>query len=447
VSPKLDAAHSIVRKTGVPAGWTEYAVGDIVDIVGGGTPDRSEAAYWREGTIPWITPTDLTANSSKYIKAGAENITERALKESNATLVQRDAIIFSTRGSVGKLALAANPLTCNQSCEILVAREGKVNPEFLYYLLNFGMNAYHRLAGGTTFGAITRRDIKRVHFVIPPPAEQAAIARILDAVDTAIERTRDAAARALDGKQALIFDLLTGKMRVGKSGDKVETSYVKEFDARHTFLRRFGVPAGWEAIQLGKLAKIVGGGTPSREESRYWAKGTIAWATPTDITANNDKYLYATAEYISEVGMLESAATLLPIGTVLFTSRATIGAKAITQIPITTNQGFASFIPHADKITKDYLYYLLDILTPTLIRLGSGTTFLEVSKRDIKRVWCAIPPLEEQEEIGQILAASDKMIAVLKQKVERLQTLKKSLMHDLLSGQKRVGGVNQLTLF
>src|SRR5438270_13348556 len=158
--------------------------------------------------------------------------------------------------------------------------------------------------------------------------------------------------------------------------------------ARHEFLRRYGVPDGWKAESLGDIATVVGGGTPSRDQSRFWTDGRIPWATPTDLTANQSKHINETAEYITETGLASSAASLLPPGTVLYTSRATIGAKAIATVPIATNQGFASFVPRC--VESDYLYYLLDLLTPIIKRLGAGTTFDEVSKRDIRTVWCAL---------------------------------------------------------
>src|SRR5262245_10811025 len=145
--------------------------------------------------------------------------------------------------------------------------------------------------------------------------------------------------------------------------------------ARHDFLRKYGVADEWEAHTLGDLAEVVGGGTPSRDEGRFWMGGTIPWATPTDLTQNQAKYISTTAEYITEAGLASSATSMLPAGSVLYTSRATIGAKAIAGVPITTNQGFASLLPRG--VDADYLYYLLDLLTPVIKRLGAGTTFDE----------------------------------------------------------------------
>jgi type I restriction enzyme S subunit len=133
MTSRLDASYAVVRRTGIPAGWNEKQVAELVRVVGGGTPDRSDSAYWRNGGIPWITPTDLTANEGKYIREGAEHISEAGLSSSNARLVPVGSIIFSTRGTVGNLAIAGVPLTTNQSCEVLVPRDdADVNSEFLY---------------------------------------------------------------------------------------------------------------------------------------------------------------------------------------------------------------------------------------------------------------------------------------------------------------------------
>lgn len=200
-------------------------------------------------------------------------------------------------------------------------------------------------------------------------------------------------------------------------------------DARHNLLRLYGVPAGWQAVSLGEIADVVGGGTPSRDEGRYWQGGDIPWATPTDITALQGKYLSSTAEQITPAGLAGTAASLLPAGSVLYTSRATIGAKAISTVEVATNQGFASFVPTA--VNGEFLYYLLDLVTPVIKRLAAGTTFDEVSKRDIRKVHCAIPmDTEEQAAIAQMLAVVDSAIERAQEAIIETRKLHKSILQD-----------------
>ncbi len=203
--------------------------------------------------------------------------------------------------------------------------------------------------------------------------------------------------------------------------------------ARHEFLRRYGVAENWAAHTLGDLADVVGGGTPSREESRFWIGGQIPWATPADLTANQAKYLAKTAECITEAGLSSSAAALLPVGSVLYTSRATIGAKAIAAVPLATNQGFASLIPRT--VHGEYLYYLLDLLTPAVRRLGAGTTFDEVSKRDVRTVWCAVPSdPDEQAAIARILSSVDAALERSRAALRRAQDVKRACLQKFFYG-------------
>lgn len=199
--------------------------------------------------------------------------------------------------------------------------------------------------------------------------------------------------------------------------------------ARHHFLRKHGVPDGWIPVEIRDLAEVVGGATPDREESRYWIGGQIPWATPTDLTANASKYISTTAEYITEAGFASCAARILPAGTVLYTSRATIGAKAIAQVPIVTNQGFASLVPK--NVNGEFLFYLLDLLTPIIKRLGAGTTFDEVSRREIRKVWCALPRYpEEQEAIAQVLDTVDTAIERTRKAIDRTRMLKDTILQQ-----------------
>ena len=158
------------------------------------------------------------------------------------------------------------------------------------------------------------------------------------------------------------------------------------------------LPDGWEARTLGEITDIFKGGTPKRNVVKYF-QGNIAWAIPTDITKlNGALYLDDTETHISEEALGKSSARLLPAGTVLLTSRATIGKVAIAKIPVATNQGFANFLCK-EAIANVFLAYYLRSITDLLISLGGGTTFLEVTKTTLLNVEIPVPPLSEQHRI------------------------------------------------
>ncbi len=157
----------------------------------------------------------------------------------------------------------------------------------------------------------------------------------------------------------------------------------------------------WPTTPLGTVCDVVGGGTPSRDTPEFFG-GDIPWITPTDVTRSRGRYLSQGAETITEIGLQRSSAKLLPARSVLLTSRATIGFTAINTVPVTTNQGFASFVCGPD-IYPEFLAYWLEWSRDRLIELASGATFKEINKSTLKRLPIPLPPLGEQRRIVGLL--------------------------------------------
>ena len=191
------------------------------------------------------------------------------------------------------------------------------------------------------------------------------------------------------------------------------------------------LPPDWEKVIIDSLGTIYSGGTPSREQTNFW-NGTIPWVTPGEITSLKGKYLTQTQECITEAGLSSSSAQLMPPGTVLVTTRATIGLVAISKIKISTNQGFKSIVPNS--ITdSNFCYYLLNHIKPEMARLASGSTFDEISRKDFSFITIPRPPVEEQRSIAQILDTIDEAIATTTAHIEKLKLAKAGILHDLLT--------------
>lgn len=190
-------------------------------------------------------------------------------------------------------------------------------------------------------------------------------------------------------------------------------------------------PEGWRQRRLDQVADIVGGGTPARDNAAYW-NGDIPWATPTDITKLGARYIMTTRAAISRAGLEASSAALLPAGSVLMTSRATIGACAINRVPMTTNQGFQSLVPTPEAIAE-FLAYLVAYRISDLIKLAAGSTFLEISRRSVAAFPVALPPLVEQRKIAAILASVDDAIEATQAIIHQLQVMKMATMAALLA--------------
>ena len=216
---------------------------------------------------------------------------------------------------------------------------------------------------------------------------------------------------------------------------KLFTEGIEHTQFKETKIGR--IPEEWEVTRIGGVTDIHGGSTPLTTEENYWDDGDILWATPTDITSLSSKYISNTSRKITQKAVDETSLRLCEPGTILMTSRATIGYPAITEKPITTNQGFINI--HCKKVIETlFLYYWIIQNRRILERFAQGSTFVELSKKDFRRLFIALPPLTEQHKITEILSEVDAKIETEQAFKEELEKLKKGLMQVLLTGEVRV---------
>jgi type I restriction enzyme S subunit len=194
------------------------------------------------------------------------------------------------------------------------------------------------------------------------------------------------------------------------------------------------IPKEWSIKNLSEIGEIIGGGTPDTTRKEYWEHGNIAWTVPTDLTDLKTNYINKTQKYITKDGLDNSSAKLLPVGSVLITSRATIGECAITAIPITTNQGFQNLICNKENNNVFFLY-TIKFNKAKLIRRSHGTTFLEISKNNIKNLKLLIPPLKEQQKIASILSKVDELIQKTQKCIKAQQELYETLLNFAFVGK------------
>lgn len=194
-------------------------------------------------------------------------------------------------------------------------------------------------------------------------------------------------------------------------------------------LRFDGFNKVWESKQIGEIAEVVGGGTPKTEIVDYW-DGEIKWFTPSEI--GKTKYVFDSDRHITEKGLKNSSAKLLPKDALLLSSRATVGEISIALTECSTNQGFQSLITKSN-VDNDFIYYLISTIKNEFLRRSSGSTFLEINKNEIKRMPINIPELSEQKKISNLFSAIDNKIEMLEKKCEYYQDFKKYLMQRIFS--------------
>ena len=180
---------------------------------------------------------------------------------------------------------------------------------------------------------------------------------------------------------------------------------------------------------LAEIADIVSGATPKTGVESYWG-GDVLWATPADLSKLRGAYISGTPRTLTASGLASCGATVLPVGSVLLSSRAPIGHVAINSKPIATNQGFKSLVPRADRLDAKYLYHWLRSQTAHLQNLGNGATFKELSKSTVSRIEVPLPEVVEQRRIAAILDQADALRVRRQQVLDHLHALEQSTFHD-----------------
>ncbi|WP_348658843.1 restriction endonuclease subunit S [Heyndrickxia faecalis] len=196
--------------------------------------------------------------------------------------------------------------------------------------------------------------------------------------------------------------------------------------------KEFQNTSAWEQRKLGEVADIIGGGTPSTSNEEYW-DGDIDWYSPVEI--GEQIYVDSSQKKITELGLQKSSAKILPIGTVLFTSRAGIGNTAILAKEGATNQGFQSIVPHKDELDSYFIYSRTHELKRYGETNGAGSTFVEVSGKQMAQMPILIPTLEEQKKIGGFFERLDNLITLHQRKLEKMKALKSAYLSEMFPAE------------
>jgi type I restriction enzyme S subunit len=275
-----------------------------------------------------------------------------------------------------------------------------------YYINEKLRKKISTLARGASISNVYNSDLKKLKINLPALPEQQKIASFLSAVEENIQQLTKKKALLEDYKKGVMQQLYSDQMRFKDENGKAYPD--------------------WEEKRLGEIAEIVGGGTPETVKPEYW-DGEIQWFTPTEIRS---KYISNSKRTITQSGLSKSSAKLLPAGTILFTSRATIAELGFATQECSTNQGFQSLIVNQNN-NSEFIYQLIKVNKNEFVKKSQGSTFLEISSKEMKKVKFNIPILEEQQKIATYLSGIDTKIEAVNNQITQTQTFKKGLLQGM----------------
>ena len=408
-------------KDTMPDGWFSVKLGEVCDKVTSGS--RDWAQYYSDSGSKFIRMTNLSRGSIHLNLSDIRwvSVSSNSSDGKRTSLICGDILMSITAelGKIGWIPDGFGEAYINQHTALIRTKPKSVESKYIAYLLVSKKmnNRINRMNDSGAKAGLNLPTIRSIYLQLPPLSEQKKIAQILSTWDKAIATTEKLLANSQQRKKALMQQLLSGKKRLL---DKDGVRFSGE----------------WEQVHLGQIATIQSGGTPDRKIAEFWGND-IAWVTTSEILGSEiDK----TTESISKLGLENSSAKVFPEGTLLiamYGQGKTRGKVAKLGIPAATNQACAAIIL-SDGYNPDFYFFYLSLQYRNIRSLSNSGGQKNLSGAIVKTI--SVPNLsqEEQTKIAKVLSVIDKEVNIVKLDLERLETEKKALMQQLLTGKRRV---------
>ena len=405
--------------------WEKVKLGDVSTCIQPG-PFGSQlhnSDYSESGT-PIIMPKDMIdgkISHSNLVFVGEEH-TKRLCRHQ----VHSGNLMVARKGDVRKCVFITENeegWMTGSDCLKVALKEDVCHSKFIYYQLRspFIGRWLEKISIGATMPSINTGLLSGIELMLPPLKTQKRIADILSAYDDLIENNQKQIKLLEEAAQRLYKQWFIDLRYPGHETTKIVD----------------GLPEGWKKRIISEVCETIGGGTPSTSKQEYYHNGKIPWATPTDLTKNDSLVLLDTEKKITEEGLKHSSAKLLPCNSILMTSRASIGYFAICDFPVCTNQGFISCIPY----NSDMFYYLLFNLMCRVDEIkgkATGSTFLEITKREFRNMEIVVPSESLLKKFSKIIEPVVNKIRTVKKEIVGLTQSRDRLLPKLMNGEIKV---------
>ena len=380
--------------------WIECTLDKLGEIVGGATPSTKCEDYYG-GSIPWITPKDLSSFKGRYITSGERNITEKGLASCSAQMMPKDAVLFTSRAPIGYVAIASQSVCTNQGFKSIVVNE-KADPLFVYYLLKYNKDAIEAMGSGTTFKEVSGKTMRAVKVRIPVDVSyQKRIAAVLDSLDTKIENNE----RINDNLQQQAMALYA-EMFLNSSDDNVTSG------------------------TLSDIAVITMGQSPSGSSYNEDGVGEVFYQGRAEFGFRFPKRRLFTTE----------PKRMAETGDVLLSVRAPVGDLNEAYERCCIGRGLGAI--HSKTGHSSFVLYTMFALRSQLdVFNGEGTVFGSINRDALNAIPIDIPPVTEIDQFEAVAHPMDELIRANYEENCRIEAIRDSLLPKLMSGEIDVSAV------
>lgn len=354
-----------------------------------------------------------TVNTDKL-----EMVSDETLERLAAHKLMTGDIVFGRKGAVERHAFISeneNGWMQGSDCIRLRVLSDRINPRYLsYYFLTAQHKAFmvSMCSHGTTMASLNQKIIEKI--VVPLPSREV---------------------------QDRIVSILLSLDEKAWENQKINENLEHQAQALYQELFVTNANPDWKSGTISDLGTVVGGSTPSKAKPEYYTDRGIAWITPKDLSVNKSKFVARGENDITELGLKNSSASIMPEGTVLFSSRAPIGYIAVAAGEVTTNQGFKSVVPKPE-IGTPFIYYFLKSNLPIIEGMASGSTFKEVSGSTMKIIPAVIPDADTLARFNDFSTPIFAQQRVLEEQNQALASMRDSLLPKLMSGELDVSEID-----
>ena len=362
------------------------------------------------------------------------------------TRLEGGEVLLTVVGSVGQVAVVPKTLAGFNVARAVAVLHPLENlaPEWIALCLRspLSLHLLGSRANTTVQTTINLKDLRALPIPVPPKTELKAITEFIGALDDRItllretNATLEAIAQALFKSWFVDFDPVRGKQE-GRAPEGMDEATAAFFPDRFEESELGLVPRGWGVEPIGNMVETVGGGTPNTKDQSYWEPAEFCWTTPKDLSAICAPVLLDTERKLSAKGVTKISSGLLPVGTLLMSSRAPIGYLAITQAPMAINQGYIAMLP-GGALTPLYLLFWCRQNMETIKNHANGSTFMEISKKAFRPLPALLPPPELVAEFSAVGNALFQRVVENERQAQTLATLRDTLLPRLISGQLRL---------
>ena len=410
--------------------WEEVKLGEFADVLSGYAYKSSD--FCNSGVpvvkITNVKPPIISLEEVSYISEEFANAKQQYILEHNDVLIAMTGShvnqMNSVVGRVGRVKYEVKSVLNQRVGKIYIKDNSRLDLTFLYYYLGqekIKFELANVATGSANQANISPNNIRALLIPCPPLEIQQRIASILSAYDELIENNQKQIKLLEEAAQRLYKEWFVDLRFPGHEDVEIVD----------------GLPVGWEWKRLGEVCETYGGGTPSTKEPSYYDNGNLLWVTPTDITRNSSLVLLDTEKKITEEGLKNSSAKMVPEESILMTSRASVGYFGVCEKSVCTNQGFISCVPNQTYYQMYLLYNLMNRVDEIRQKAG-GSTYLEISKKTFRDLDIVLPDTEILKEFQKIEYKIFEESRNLAKKIVCLKEVRDRLLQKLMSGEIEV---------